>query len=90
MIIWIVVLIVGLAYTVIGLITLFKNPDVLHNKKSLLLIGIFLPLIFAYSYAETLIKDFHAHITLIDLGGLLILGIISGIFTACYFLTPKI
>lgn len=87
---WIVLLILGLVCTIIGFRIFFKNPVAFNNRKSAFLVGIFLPTILAYSYGETLIKDFPANLTLIDLGGFLILGIISGIFIACYFLIPKI
>lgn len=87
---WIVFLILGLVCTVLGFRIFFKNPGMFNNRKSMLLVGIFLPIILAFSYGENLIKEFPANLTSIDLGGFLILGIISGIFTACYFLSSKV
>ncbi len=87
---WIVILIFGLVCAVIGFAIFFNNPAEFKNKKSTFLIGIFLPIIFSYSYGETLIEGSPTNLTLIDLGGLLILGIISGIFIAYYFLVQKI
>jgi hypothetical protein len=75
---------------VFGFLIFFKNPNAFKNRKATLLIGIFLPLFFAYSYGENLISHSALKITLIDLGGLLVLGIMSGIFIGCYFLIHRI
>jgi len=87
---WLGVLIIGLFLLVVGFRIFFKNPKAIKNRKGALLIGIFLPLFFAYSYSENLISHTSLKITLIDLGGLMVLGIISGIFIGCYFLIRRI
>jgi len=83
---WIGILIIGLACTVIGFVIYFKNTPMSKSKKPALLAGIFLPLFFAYSYGESFVSDSSYNLTLVDLSGLLALGIISGIFIGCYFL----
>lgn len=87
---WFGVLIIGLLFVVVGFQIFFKNPKAIKNRKWTLFIGILLPLFFAYSYSENLISHTSLKITLIDLGGLLVLGIISGIFMGCYFLIHRI
>jgi len=84
--IWIGILLIGLAFTVIGFIIFFKNTAKLKSKKPALLVGIFLPLFLAYSYGESFVSDSSYNLTLVDLSRLLALGIISGIFIGCYFL----
>jgi len=83
---WIGILIIGLACTVIGFVIYFKNIPMSKSKKPALLTGIFLPLFFSYSYGESFVSDSSYNLTLVDLSGLLALGIISGIFIGCYFL----
>ena len=87
---WLGLLIIGLLFVVVGFQLFFKNPKAFKNRKGVLLIGIFLPMFFAYSYGENLISHTSLQITLIDLGGLMVLGIISGIFIGCYFLIHRI
>lgn len=87
---WISIVVIGLIFLLIGFVVFFKNPKSDKNIKSILLVGIFLPLILSYSYAEYFVLDNAFKLSLIDLGGLLILGIISGIFIACYLLIDKI
>jgi hypothetical protein len=87
---WLGVLIIGLLFVVVGFRKFFKIPKAFKNRKETLLIGISLPLFFAYSYGENLISHTSLQITLIDLGGLLVLGIISGIFIGCYFVIHRI
>ena len=87
---WLGVLIIGLLFMIVGFQIFFKNSKTFKNRKGAVLIGIFLPLFFAYSYGENLISHTSLKITLIDLGGLMVLGIISGIFIGCYFLIHRI
>lgn len=87
---WISIVVIGLIFLVIGFVVFFKKPKSDKNLKSVLLVGIFLPLILSYSYAEYFVFGNAFQLTLIDLGGLLILGIISGIFIGCYLLIDKI
>ena len=88
--IWIGIILIGLACTVIGYAIFFNNTPKLKSKKPVLLIGIFLPLFFAYTYGETFVSDSSYNLTLIDLGGLLALGIISGILIGRYFLINRV
>ena len=88
--IWVGILIGCLVSIVFGLKIFFKNLITFKNRKSSLLIGIFLPVFIAYSYQETVTSDFAPAFTVIDVGGLLILGILSGIFIASYFLVDRI
>lgn len=87
---WISIVIIGIIFLLIGFIIFFKKSQSDKNIKSILLVGIFLPLILSYSYAEYFVFGNAFQLTLIDLGGLLILGIISGIFIGCYLLIDKI
>ena len=86
---WFSVLIIGLLFMIVGFQIFFKYPKAFKNRKGALLIGIFLPLFFAYSYGENLISHKSLKITLIDLRGLMVLGMISGIFIGCYFLIHR-
>ena len=90
MVLWISILIIGLVCVVIGFAKFFKNLTAFKNKKKVFLIGTFLPLLLAYSYGENVISDASLKFTLIDLGGLLVLAIISGIFISCYFLVDRV
>ena len=87
--IWIGILLFGLACSLIGFVIFFMNPSILKTKKPALLVGILLPLFLAYSYGDSLVSDSSYNLTLIDLSGLLGLGIISGIYIGCYFLVQK-
>lgn len=87
---WISIVIIGIIFLLTGFIIFFKKSQSDKNIKSILLVGIFLPLILSYSYAEYFVFGNAFQLTLIDLGGLLILGIISGIFIGCYLLIDKI
>ena len=90
MVLWIGVLIIGLVCLIIGFAKFFQNLTAFKNKKQVFLIGIFLPLFLAYSYGEDVITDASLKFTLFDLGGLLVLAIISGIFISCYFLVDRV
>ena len=87
---WISIVLIGLFIIVTGFIIFFKNTVSFKNRKSLFLIGIFLPLVLAYSYGEYFIFESAFKLTFIDLGALLVLGMISGIFIACYLLNDKL
>ncbi len=86
---WLAVVITGLLVTITGFIIFFKNKISLKNKNPVFIIGIFLPLILAYSYGEYFVFESAFNLTFIDLGALLVLGMISGIFIACYLLIDK-
>lgn len=88
--IWIVVLLIGLAFVIVGFIFFFNNINLFKNRKPVFLIGIFLPLFLAFSYGENLVSVSSVKFTFVDLGGLLILGLISGIFVACYFIIDRV
>lgn len=87
---WLAIVITGLLFTITGFIIFFKNTISFKNKKPVFIIGIFLPLVLAYSYGEYFIFDSAFNMTFIDLGALLVLGMISGIFIACYLLIDKL
>lgn len=87
---WISIVIIGLISLLIGFVIFFKALRSDKNIKPIFLLGIFLPLILSYYYAENFVFDHVFSLTLIDLLGLLTLGIISGISIACYFLIDKI
>ena len=86
---WLAVVITGLLVTITGFIIFFKNKILLKNKNPVFIIGIFVPLILAYSYGEYFVFESAFNLTFIDLGALLVLGMISGIFIACYLLIDK-
>jgi hypothetical protein len=67
--IWIGILLIGLAFTVIGFVVLFENISILKSKKPIILIGIFLSLFFAYSYGESFVSDSSYNFTSIELTG---------------------
>lgn len=88
--IWISVAVLGVVLTVFGFFAFvrkyqFDQPQ----KKSIFLVGIFIPMFFAFSYAETL-KEFFPQLPLIDLGAFFLIGMISGFFVAIYLLQRKV
>ena len=89
--IWILVAIAGFVFLVAGFIFFVRRFPV-HKpmKKSALVLGIFIPMLAALSYAETLITGFFPNLTLLDLGSFYLIGIISGFFIAIFFLQSKI
>jgi len=87
---WISLGVMGLLLLFTGFFILFKRPIEFKNRKPVFLIGIFLPLILAYSYGEYFVFESAFKLTFIDLGALLILGMISGIFIGCYLLIDKL
>lgn len=89
MYIWIVILIAGILLILAGYIIFKeKQKDNRTINKSALIIGIFIPLYVAFSYSETLFEYF-PRLTWIDVGGLYIIGMISGFFLAVYFMQKK-
>lgn len=86
---WIFIALVGVVLTVVGFFVFVKkyrfNKPV---KKSVFLVGIFVPMFFAFSYAETL-TEFFPKLTLIDLGAFYFIGMISGFFVGIYLLQRK-
>lgn len=87
--IWISFIILGAVLTVFGMFVFVRKLRIDQpQKKSLFLMGIFLPMFFASTYAETLEKLF-PQITLIDLGGLYLIGMISGFFMGIYLIQRK-
>lgn len=87
---WISIIIIGLFFFLAAFIIIFKTLKSDKNIKPVFLIGIFLPLILSCSYAEYFVFGHSFTITLIDLAELITLGIISGVFIACYFLIDEI
>jgi len=87
---WIFVLSIGIILTIVGMILGTKEYNIKSPpKNSSIILGIFLLLVFSSFYAETLINDFFPGLILIDLGALYFIGMISGFFTAFYFLNRK-
>jgi hypothetical protein len=87
--VWISVALLGAVLTVIGFFVFirkyqFNKPQ----KKSIFIVGIFIPMFFAFSYAETL-QEFFPQLTLFDLGAFYLIGMISGFFVAIYLLQRK-
>ena len=87
---WMIIILVGIVLLVFELFAFFKNMQKFKDKKSMFLVGIFLLVFLAYSYAETFTADLSSSVTFIDLGAILILGILSGIFISSFFLVDKI
>lgn len=87
---WMIILLVGLVFLVFGLLAFFNNMQSFKSRRPILLVGIFLPIFLAYSYADIFTKNFAPSFTIIDLGALLILGMFSGIFIASYFFITRI
>ncbi len=90
MYLWLGLVVMGLIFLVTGFFILFNRPIKFKSRKPVFLIGIFLPLILAYSYGEYFVFESAFNLTFIDLGALLILGMISGIFIGCYLLIDKL
>lgn len=87
---WLGLVVLGLLVLLTGFIIFFKRPVTFKSQKPAFLVGIFLPLILAYSYGEYFVFESSFNLTFIDLGALLILGMVSGIFLACYLLIDKL
>jgi len=88
--IWIFILSIGIILMIAGMTIWAKEyPIKGYSKNSTLILGIFLPMLVASFYAETLINDFFPELTLIDLGGFYLIGMISGFFIAFYLLNQK-
>ena len=87
---WISIIIIGLLLFYILFVNLVFTLKSDKNIKPVFLIGIFLPLILSCSYAEYFVFGHAFTITLIDLAELITLGVISGVFIACYFLIDEI
>lgn len=86
---WISIVVLGAVLTVFGFFVFAKRYRIDQpQKKSIFLIGIFIPMFFAFSYAETL-QEFFPRLTLIDLGAFYFIGMISGFFAAIYLLQRK-
>jgi hypothetical protein len=87
--IWILVAVLGTILTVMGSFVFLKKYQFdKPQKKSIFLVGIFIPMFAAFSYAETL-KEFFPQLALIDLGVFYLIGMISGFFAAFYLLQQK-
>ena len=87
--IWIPFVIMGAVLTVFGFFVFVRKIGTDQpQKKSLFLMGIFLPMFFASAYAETLERLF-PQLTLIDLGGFYLIGMISAFFIAIYLVQRK-
>jgi hypothetical protein len=89
--IWILVAISGSIFTIAGFIFfVMRFPAHKPMKTSAFLVGIFIPMLAAIFYAETLITDFFPNLTLLDLGAFYLIGMISGFFIALFLLQYKI
>ena len=87
--VWISVAVLGVVLTVFGFFVFARKYQFDQPlKKSLFVLGIFIPIFFALSYAETL-KEFFPNLTLIDLGAFYFIGMISGFFVAIFLLQRK-
>ena len=84
---WILILVMFLVITS-GLF--IKNRDRFHKMKfsGTSLLGILIPLLFAFFWGSNLIKIF-PELTFIDLAVGLLLGMISGFFVAMYFINKS-
>jgi hypothetical protein len=81
--IWILLTVIGFIFIIIGLITFIrKYPEQRPLKNSTFMIGIFIPMLFAFFYAETLITEFFPGLTYLDLAAFYLIGMISGLFVA--------
>ena len=89
MLTWIIVS-VGLAVLMIpGLLFIIKKFPGTLKIKSVIMPAIFIPILFAYFWANTLI-DIFPGLTIIDLCAGLLLGMISGFFIALSLVKEKV
>lgn len=82
--IWISITVVGAVLVVFGFIVFVRKYREQKYPKSASYsywIGILVPLLCAFSYAETLMESF-PNLTLIDLGAFYLIGMITGFFVA--------
>jgi uncharacterized membrane protein (Fun14 family) len=85
--IWILVAIAGSVFTIAGFIFfVLRYPVQKSMKTSAFFVGIFIPMLAALSYAETLVTDFFPILSLLDLGAFYFIGMISGFFIALFLL----
>ena len=81
---WILIILFGVILASIGFVLFVgKYPQRKPLENSVFLIGIFIPVLAALDYSETLI-GFFPDLTLIDLGAFYVIGMISGFFVALY------
>jgi tellurite resistance protein TehA-like permease len=82
--IWIFAAAIGLIIIIIGFIS-FTGKFVKSKtiKRSTFLLGVFMPVVGALTYSETLITLI-PNLSLIDLGAFFIIGMISGFFVALF------
>jgi tellurite resistance protein TehA-like permease len=87
--IWILVSAIGLIFIIIGFISFIGKYQIQKPlKNSTFLLGIFIPILGASTYSETLL-ELIPELTLIDLGAFIIMGMISGFFVALFLLQRK-
>lgn len=87
--IWLIICGAGVLITATIMVDNLNNSSHTSNlKKKSYITGILIPLMFAFFYSETLIKNFPG-ITVIDLGAFLIIGMISGFYMALYTITKS-
>jgi len=89
MYIWIFIVAIGLICIGFGFsafIDKYQSKKPLKNSNYLL--GVFLPLLAALMYSDTLL-ELIPEVTIIDLGAYFIIGMISGFFTALFLLQRK-
>lgn len=64
---WMVILLVEIVLLVSGIFAFFKNMENFKYIKSILLVGIFLPISLAYSFTDKFTADLSSSLTFIDL-----------------------
>ena len=73
----------------VGLILFIKKfPNNKKTSKSTYLIGILIPILFAFIFGKTLI-DVLPGLTIIDLAAFFLMGVVPGFFLATYFISRK-
>jgi hypothetical protein len=82
---WMFIAILAFILVIIGLLIFWKKrANLSTTPKSTYMVSIFLPFLFAFMYADTLISDFFPGLTFLDFGVFYFLGAISGFFLALY------
>ena len=83
---WIIVSLIGIVLVLLGFIFFYKNYS-LRKKlpNSTIIMGIFIPVLVALLYAESLFEVIPL-ITLIDLAGFFVIGMISGFHISIFLL----
>lgn len=88
--IWIGVTIIGAIFIILGFMAFIYKSKHGKLKTSQFLIGIFIPIFAALSYAETLKNGFFPKVGFLDWCAFYLTGMISGFFIALYLYQKKI